>query len=158
MSYMIHNAVDLCHGGPRPPTRCHSGSLVRSPTTHAQERCTSLPPLPCMHARKSNHPGGQPRRTARTHTYVRSVKHWVRLKTRNLKMILRTPERSGKVLLLMLCCGSGRGVYGSDPQLRKDFENVYLGVPARVGRVHKVSRERVQICGVSLRYDSIRTI
>ena len=33
-----------------------------------------------------------------------------------------------------------------------------VGVPARVGRVHKVSRERVQICGVSLRYDSIRTI
>ena len=68
MSYMIHIALYLCHGGPRPPTKCCSGPLVRISTTHAQGRDTSLPPLPCMHARKSNH-GGQPRRTlGPTHT------------------------------------------------------------------------------------------
>ena len=42
VSYRTHIAVDLCNGGPRPPTECLSGSLVRSLQlyhTHAQERC-----------------------------------------------------------------------------------------------------------------------
>ena len=58
VSYGTHIAVDLCNGGPRPPTKCLSGSLVvytsQVSTTHAQERCTSLPPsslLACMQGR-----------------------------------------------------------------------------------------------------------
>ena len=62
VSYGTHIAVDLCNGGPRPPTKCLSGSLVRS-LPHTLKRDAPLfLPLPCMHARKSNH-GGQPRRT-----------------------------------------------------------------------------------------------
>ena len=62
MSYRTHIALDLCNSGPRPPTEYLSGSLVRSLPRTLKRDAPLFIPLPCMHARKSNH-GGQPRRT-----------------------------------------------------------------------------------------------
>ena len=68
VSYGAHTAIDHCHGGPRPPTECLSGPLVRTLPRTLKRDAPLFLSLPCMHARKSNH-GGQPRRTlGPTHT------------------------------------------------------------------------------------------